>query len=145
MVRWGLAVYLFVWFASLQGLLLVPLVADGSHQAVMSATNNQLRLVLHHHGYQDEHQAVDHVHDGASFGTFGNVPPDHELPLSNHGQQAVAPSVSMAVPIVQVIAVLPFITNDEVTVAQLRADQTDPYQFSLSPSLRSHRTTVLLI
>lgn len=146
MVRWTLAAYLFVWFGSLQGLLLVPLVADGSHQAVVSATSTQLRLVLHHHGYQDEHEANDHSRANGSVHPIGDVPPDHELLLTDHGQQATTTaSASSAVPIAQVIAVLPLATVDSSTVAQLRADRIDPYPFSLSTLLRSHRTTVLLI
>ena len=154
MVRWGLAVYLFVWIGSLQGLLLVSLVAGDSHRAIVSATSNQLRLVLHHHGHQDGHEPTsvrhggrhDHANDGVSAEAIGEVPPDHELSLANHGQHPTVTSTSGAVPIAKMVVVFSLAANnDEATVAQRRADQVDPYQWSLSTALRSHRTTVLLI
>lgn len=146
-VRWGLALYLLVWIGSLQGLLLVSLLADDSHRAFVSATSNQLRLVLHHHGYQDGHEptSVRHANHGVSAEAVGEVPPDHELSLANHGQDPMATSTSGAVPIAKTVVVFPLPANDEPTVTQLRADQVDPYQWSLGTALRSHRATVLLI
>ncbi|MFZ5875216.1 MAG: hypothetical protein ACOYXU_02290 [Nitrospirota bacterium] len=145
MVRWGLAVYLFVWIVSLQGLVPVSLVEGGSHRAIMSTTGNQLRLVLHHHGYQDEHHAADHVHDRASSETGGDVPPDHELSLADHGEHATTTPASGAASFTNAVVVVSLAAADESTRVQIPMDRVDPYQFVLSPTLRSHRTTVLLI
>lgn len=142
---WALAVYLFVWSGSLQGLLLVSLVADGSHRAIVSATSNQLRLVLHHHARSDEHHAADHAHDRDSSGTVGDVPSDHELSLADHGEHATTTSASGAVPVAKALTVVSLATVNESPGLHLRADRVDPYQFLLTPTLRSHRTTVLLI
>lgn len=145
MVLWALAVYWFVWIGSLQGLFLVSLIPDGPHQAIVSATSNQLRLVLHHHGYQDEHHTADHADDGASSGTFGDVPPDHDVSMVDPGEQATTSGPSGLAHLAKTQAVAPLATVDESPRLHLRTDQIDPYQFVLSPTLRSHRAIVLLI
>lgn len=144
-IRGGLAVVLFVWIGSLHGLLFLSSFADDSHHAVMSATKNQLRVVLHHHEHQEERHAVDHAHDGASAGRSGEVPPDHELSLSHQGQDAATSSAPGAVPMVKAVALAPPETDAASLGPSIPSYQADPERFVLRTTLRSHRTTVLLI
>lgn len=153
LVRWGLAAYLFLWTGGLQGLLLVTLVADNAHSATLTASSTQLRLVLHHHGAQHEHEPEqaptgvrhDHAPHSAWSETAGSLLPDHELLLGNDGPHSRTMGASGIVPIAKAVAVVSLTTTVESISARLPADQADSQQFALSKALRSHRATVLLI
>lgn len=93
MALWFLAVYLLIWTGSAQGLSFVSILMDSSYQMILSGNNDQIRLILHHPGYQDEHELLP-GHSAKeqagppdrmrAAGSGDHAPPDHEFYLSDH-------------------------------------------------------------
>lgn len=149
-----LAVYLLLWVGSAQGLTLVSVLMDNSHQTFIAGKSDQIRLIFHHSGYQDEHElfpghpARDHAGllDRVLAGGMGDSPaPDHEFYLSDHEQQITPASTAKPAPVFKIL--FPSITAQE-TLTFVSPDlnrPSPPPPFKISTTLLSLRATVLLI
>ena len=93
---WVLAAYLSIWIGSAQGLSLFSILMDGSHQTFLAEKNAGIRLILHHPGFQDEHEPSPGHPAESQRGLLdkilnagrGDIPaPDHEFYLSPNEQQ----------------------------------------------------------
>lgn len=152
-ILWVLAVYLSVWIGSAQGLSLVSMLMDGSHQTFLSGRSDQIRLVFHHAGYQDEHEPSPGHPAGAkaglldrllAAGTGDQPPPDHLFYLSDHAQEIPSASTAKPAPVFKTLS--PSTTIQEsVTFIPPVSNRPSPPPLKISTTLRSLRTTVLLI
>ncbi|WDT82813.1 MAG: hypothetical protein MPW14_24630 (plasmid) [Candidatus Manganitrophus sp.] len=149
-----LAVYLLLWVGSAQGLTLVSMLMDSSHQTFLSGKSNQVRLTFHHSGYQDEHEpfpghpANDHASllDRVLAVGMGESPaPDHEFYLSDHEQQITPASTDKPAPVFKIL--FPSITAQEALtfVPPFLNRPAPPPPLKISTTLLSLRATVLLI
>lgn len=149
-----LAVYLLVWVGSAQGLTLVSVLMDSSHQTFLSGKSNQVRLTFHHSGYRDEHEpfpghpAKDHASllDRVLAGGMGDSPaPDHEFYLSDHELQITPASTAKPASVFKVLP--PFTTAQEALafVPPVLNRPSPPPPLKISATLLSLRATVLLI
>lgn len=149
-----LAVYLLLWVGSAQGLTLVSVLMDNSHQTFLSGKSNQVRLTFHHSGYQDEHEpfpghpANDHASllDRVLAVGIGESPaPDHEFYLSDHEQQITSASTDKPAPVFKIL--FPSITAQEALtfVPPFLNRPAPPPPLKISTTLLSLRATVLLI
>lgn len=150
----SLAVYLSVWIASDQGLSLVSMLMDGSHQTFIAGKNDQTRLIFHHSGYRDKHElfpghpAEDHAGllDRVLAGGMGDSPaPDHEFYLPDHEQQTTPASTAKPAPAFKIL--FPSTTAQEglTFVPPVSNRPATPPPFKISTTLLSLRATVLLI
>ncbi|NKE73592.1 hypothetical protein [Candidatus Manganitrophus noduliformans] len=149
-----LAVYLLLWVGSAQGLTLVSMLMDSSHQTFLSGKSDQVRLIFHHSGYQDEHEsfpghpAKDHAGllDRVLAGGMGESSvPDHEFYLSDHEQQITPASTAKPAPVFKIL--FPSTIAQEVLtfVPPVLNRPSPPPPFKISTTLLSLRATVLLI
>lgn len=149
-----LAVYLLLWVGSAQGLTLVSMLMDSSHQTFIAGKSDQVRLIFHHSGYQDEHEpfpghpANDHASllDRVLAGGMGDSPaPDHEFYLSDHEQQITPASTAKPAPVFKIL--FPSITAYEALtfVPPFLNRPAPPPPLKISTTLLSLRATVLLI
>lgn len=151
---WVLAVYLSVWIGSAQGLSLVSMLMDGSHQTFLAEKSDQVRLIFHHPGYQDEHEPSPGHSANGKAGLLDNVltvgmgdtpAPDHEFYLADPEQQITTSSATKAVGVFKTL--LPFQTTQEkpFLIQPVSACPSPPPPFKISTTLLSLRATVLLI
>lgn len=153
-VLWSLVVYLSVWIGSVQGLSFIPMMMDSSHQTFIAGKSDQIRLIFHHSGYQDEHEpfpghpAKNHAGllDQVLAGGMGDSPaPDHEFYLSDHEQQITPASTAKPAPVFKIL--FPSATAQEaltfVPPVLNRPSASPPLK--ISTTLLSLRATVLLI
>ena len=149
-----LAVYLLLWVGSAQGLTLVSMLMDSSHQTFIAGKSDQVRLIFHHSGYRDEHEpfpghpANDHASllDRVLAGGMGDTPaPDHEFYLSGHEQQITPASTAKPAPAFKIL--FPSITAYEALtfVPPFLNRPSPPPPLKISTALLSLRATVLLI
>ncbi|WDT77797.1 MAG: hypothetical protein MPW16_20830 (plasmid) [Candidatus Manganitrophus sp.] len=149
-----LAVYLLLWVGSAQGLMFASMLMDSSHQTFIAGKSDQVRLIFHHSGYQDEHEpfpghpANDHASllDRVLAGGMGDSPaPDHEFYLSDHEQQITPASTAKPAPVFKIL--FPSITAYEALtfVPPFLNRPSPPPPLKISTTLLSLRATVLLI
>lgn len=149
-VLFSLAVYLSVWIGSAQGLSLVSMLMDGSHQTFLTTKNDQTRLIFHHSGYQDEHEFPGHpANDPAGpadleSGRGDSPDPDHVFYLPDHEQQTTPTSTAKTTPAFKIL--FPSTELEGLTLVQpVSARPSPPPLFKISTTLLSLRATVLLI
>lgn len=150
---WILAVYLSVWIGSAQGFSLVSILMNGSHQTFLAGKSDQVRLIFHHPGYQDEHEpSPGHsanrqagLLDKVLTGGMGDTPaPDHEFYLAYHEQQITAATATKPIAIFQTL--LPSSKSlENLFYIQPVSARSFPHHSKLSPTHLSIRATVLLI
>lgn len=152
----SLALYLSVGIGSDQGLSLVSMMMNGSHQTFLAGENAQIRLVFHHPGHQDEHEtSPEHLFNGKA-GQFdkvstagtGNTPdPDHEfyLYLSEHDQQITTTATTKTIENFKTLLSFPTTEQKPFLVPPVSARPSPPPLFKISTTLLSLHATVLLI
>ncbi len=143
---------LLVWIGSAQGFPLLFLAAGHSHQAFLDESHNQIHLVLHHPGVQDQHEApgmspLEHRHDlldRALAAASGSTPEeDHVIHVPEQKEQSVAATKIIglskdASPLV-IVQTWPMIVRPR----SVRLFSNSPPRFN--PILVALRTTVLII
>lgn len=151
---WILAVYLSVWIGSVQGLSLVSMLMDGSHQTFLTPNSDRVGLIFHHSGHQDEHEPSPGHPAGVKAGLLdrmlaagtGDRPaPDHVFYLSSHEQQITSASTAKPAPVFKILFSPTTILAPLMFVPPVSNRPSSPPPFKISTLLRSLRATVLLI
>jgi hypothetical protein len=152
MALWSLALYLLIWTGSAQGLSFVSILMDSSHQTILSGNND--RLILHHPGYQDEHE-LSPGHSAKeqagpldrmlAAGSGDHAPPDHEFYLSDHEQQMTSVSTAKPATVFKILAPSTTPWEAPTFVPSVPARPSPPPPVKISTTLLSLRATVLLI
>lgn len=150
---WVLAAYLSIWIGSAQGLSFVSILMDGSHQTFLSGKTDQVRLIFHHSGYQDEHEQPPGHSAGRQAGSLdklftagtGEMPlSDHEFYLADHDQQITSAAATKPIAIFRTFLPSPTSLENPFFIHPV-SGRSQPHRYKLSPTLLSIRATVLLI